>query len=393
MLAPPGAFSLMIPIRFGGLMSGRPIRFLGLLSLVVACMLPASLTGCGGDEQGFGSSTPIATAVQEAIWPTADWEVSTPEEQGMDSVRLEAVTRYVERAGAGAAVIIRHGRLVWEDYWGGWDRERTDISYSMAKSFTSALVGIAMSEGRIDSIDQPAADFVEEWRGTDKEKITLRHLLTLTSGLQWQEGYSGVNDVTAMASSADQVAYVLARPLAVEPGTRILYSTGDPEVFSRILFVATGKEAEDYAREKIFDVIGMPQATWLKDAKGHTTTYCCIFTTAREFAKFGYLYIRGGRWGDKQVVPAEWVEESTRAQERLSPADEYGFLWHVPTVPNVPGSVFAAEGIQTKFIYVIPALDIVAVRIGEADNNWDTNTFLGLIAQAVVDADSESSGN
>ena len=372
-------------------MSTRAPKLTVLFCLAAACAFALSVAGCKGEEEENSTSVnPTATPAQEAVWPTEDWEVSTPEDQGMDSARLEAVVEYIEKPGGGAAVIIRHGRLVWEDYWGGWDADRTDISYSMAKSFTSALVGIAIAEGHIKSVDQAAADFVQEWRGTDKEKITLRHLLTLTSGLQWQEGYSGVNDVTNMAGSEDQAAYVLARPLAVEPGTRILYSTGDPEVFSRILLVATGMEAEDYAKEKIFNVIGMPKATWLKDAKGHTTTYCCIFTTAREFAKFGYLYLRGGRWEDKQVVPAEWVEESTRAQEELYPTQGYGFLWHVPAFPDVPSKVFDAEGIATKYIYVVPDLDIVAVRLGAEDNNWDGNAFVGLIAKAVTDSDGGS---
>jgi len=311
----------------------------------------------------------------------------------MDSARLAAVADYVERVSGGGVMIVRHGRLVWEDYWGGWTKDSIDIGYSMAKSFTSALVGIAIAEGHIEGVDQSAADFVEEWRGTDKEKITLRHLLTLTSGLDWQEGYSGVNDVTTMATSEDHVAHVLARPLAAEPGTRFLYSTGDPEVFSRILLVATGKEAEDYAREKIFDVIGMTKVTWLKDPKGHTTTYCCVNTTAREYARFGYLYLRGGRWEEKQVVPAEWVEESTQAYEEVSPSHGYGFLWHVPTFADVPSKVFNAEGIKTKYIYVLPDPDIVAVRLGEEDTDWDGNTFLGLIAKAVTDADQKGSEN
>ena len=359
----------------------RPQRFAILLALIPLLALAA----CSGENKNTASATSTAVTTEDAAWPTGEWELSTPEEQGMDGARLQAVAEYVEKPEGGAVVITRHGRLVWEDYWGGWDENRTDISYSMAKSFTSALVGIAIAEGRVESVDQPAADFVEEWRGTDKEEITLRHLLTLTSGLEWTEGYSGVNDVTNMATSEDQAAYVLARPLAVQPGTRVLYSTGDPEVFSRVLLVATGMEAEDYAREKIFNVIGMPKATWLKDAKGHTTTYCCIFTTAREFARFGYLYLRGGLWEDRQVVPAEWVEESTRTQEELYPTHGYGFLWHVPTFADVPGRVFDAEGIETKYIYVVPDLDIVAVRLGAADNNWDGNTFLGLIAKAVTD--------
>lgn len=356
--------------------------------LVAACIL--LLASCnGGDEDGATPVEPTASpetatpAAEDIVWPTPNWEVSTPEEQGMDSARLEGVAEYCEEHGCRAVVIARHGRLVWERYWGSWNKDSTDIGYSMVKSFTSALVGIAIAEGHIESIDQSAADFIEEWRGTDKEKITLRHLLSLTSGLEWHEAYSGVSDVSKMSSARDQVAYVVERPLAHEPGTRFHYSTGDPELFSRILRVATGVEAKEYAQEKIFDVLGMPTMTWPSDAAGQTMTYCCVMAPAREFAKFGYLYLRGGRWEDQQVVSEEWVRESTQPSQDMFP--QYGYLWWLPEFPDVPPDTFEARGIEAKHMYVIPSLDIVAVRLGAGDPTWDGNAFLKPVVEAVKD--------
>ncbi len=355
--------------------------------IVVAVAL--ALVACGGGAQGHGapvgptavSATPTLVA-EEAVWPTVDWEVSSPEAEGMDSASLEGVAEYCAGHGCGAVVITRHGRIVWERYWGGWDRSSTDIGWSIAKGVTSALVGIAIAEGRIESVDESAADFIEEWRGTEKEEITLRDLLSMTSGLEWTEEYDKMSDVIAMLTSDDQTAYVLERPLAREPGTRWYYSSGDAQLFSLILRQATGVEAKDYAQDRIFDVLGMTAMTWPTDNAGHTLTYCCVTTTAREFAKFGYLFLRGGRWENQQVVPEEWVRESTQPSQELFPG--YGFYWWLPDFADTPPDTYAAEGFQTKRIYVIPSLDIVAVRLGEGDDTWDGNAFLKPVVEAVT---------
>jgi CubicO group peptidase (beta-lactamase class C family) len=326
---------------------------------------------------------PHAQCMSEGIaWPTTDWESTTPAMQGMDSTALEGVADYCEGHGCRAVVVTRHGRLVWERYWEGWTKNSTDIGWSVTKSVTSALVGIAVAEGYIDDIDQSAADFIDEWQGTDEAQITLRNLLSMTSGLQWDETYSGESDVVKMFTAEDQLAYVLEHTLAYEPGTNWHYSSGDAELFSRILRVATGIEAKDYAQEKIFDVLGMPTTIWPTDAVGHTETYCCVTTTAREFAKFGYLYLRGGRWQDEQVVPGEWVWESTRPSQSLFPG--YGLFWWLPDLADAPADTYEAVGLFQKRIYVIPSLDIVAVRLGATDSTWNDNDFLQPIVGAAT---------
>jgi len=301
----------------------------------------------------------------------------------MDAGRLEEVATYCQAHGCRAVVIVRHGRIAWERYWGGWNKDSTDNSWSMAKSVTSALVGIAIGEGKIESVDQSAADFIQEWRGTDREKITLRNLLSMTSGLSWTMMYAPPSgDTVQMLGSGDAVGYAVSRPLYREPGSDWYYSDGDAETFSRILKVATGMEAGEYAQQELFGPIGIKGATWQTDKLGQTITLCCVFTSARNFARFGYLFLRDGRWGDKQVVPEEWVRESIQPSQ--SENIQYGYYWWLLDLPDVPKDMFSALGFQTKRVYVIPSLDLVAVRLGEGDKEWSDNDFLKPIVEAVT---------
>jgi CubicO group peptidase (beta-lactamase class C family) len=342
------------------------------------------LTSCGGGSENKtpGEQQPSQQA-QAAVWPGDDWEVSTPEGQGMDAARLEDVASYCEEHKCGAVVVTRHGRIVWERYWGDWDEDSTDNSWSMAKSMTDALVGIAIGEGKIKSVDESAADFIPEWRGTRKEEITLRNLLSMTSGLLWNEDYYEESDVISMIMSYDQTEYAIDRPRFHDPGDDWYYSSGDTQLFSAIIRAATGMEAGQYAQEKLFGPIGMKGARWDTDHAGHTVTFCCVYTTARNFARFGYLFLRNGRWNDQQVVPEDWVEESIEQSQWENPG--YGYYWWLLHFPDVPEDMFFADGFQTKRIYVIPSLDIVAVRIGQGDDEWDDNAFLKPIVEAVTD--------
>lgn len=350
------------------------------LCLIVACIL--TFTACGGGNGASSTETTPAPTAQAAVWPGADWEVSTPETEGMDAARLEDVSTYCEAHGCRAVVIVRHGRIAWERYWGGWDKASTDNSWSMAKSVTSALVGIAIAQGKIKSIDQTASDFIPEWRGNNRQRITIGDLLSMMSGLTWTmvlDPPSG--DTMTMLARDDEVAYALNRQIYREPGTDWYYSDGDAETFSRILKMATGMEAGQYAQQQLFGPIGLKADEWTTDKLGQTMTWCCIHSSARDFARFGYLFLRNGRWGDKQVVPEDWVNESTQPSRMENTS--YGYFWWLLDFPDVPRDMYAAMGFGTKRTYVIPSLDIVAVRLGEGDElGWDDNAFL----KAIVDA-------
>jgi len=357
----------------------KVVRWLAAASLLL-------LAGCSeGDNAGCpptavpGTST---AATQSYVWPGDDWEVSTPEAEGMDAGRLEEVATYCQAHGCRAVVVVRHGRIAWERYWGDWNKDSTDNSWSMAKSVTSALVGIAIGEGKIESVDQSAADFIQEWRGTDREEITLRNLLSMTSGLLWNEDYFEKSDVTTMIFSDDQPGYAIGRPRFHDPGDDWYYSSGDTQIFSAIIKAATGVDAYQYAEEKLLGPIGVTGAWWDTDKVGNVMTFCCVHTTARNFARFGYLYLRDGRWGDRQIVPEEWVRESLQPSQWEN--IQYGYYWWLLDFPDVPNDIFEALGFLTKRIYVIPSLDIVAVRLGEGDEDWDDNAFLKPIVEAVT---------
>ena len=374
------------------------VRKLTAFLLTASVLLLASCTG-GGESKAPTAmkESPEAAAI---VWPGDEWEVSTPEGEGLDAGRLEDVATYCQAHGCQAVVVVRHGRIAWERYWGGWDKNSTDNSWSMAKSITSSLVGIAIAEGKIKGVDQSAADFIPEWRGTDREQITLRDLLTMKSGLLWNEDYEKPSEVITMIASDDDVGYAVSRPLYRRPGSDWYYSSGDTEIVSRILKVATGMETREYAEQRLFGPIGMKGVDWTVDKAGQTMAYCCAHTTARNFARFGYLFLRNGRWGNTQVVPEQWVRESTQPWQWQIPAwagvssnsqpsggrPGYGYYWWLPNFPDAPEDMYMAMGIETKRIYVIPSLDLVAVRLGEGDSNWNDDEFIKPIVEAVKDA-------
>lgn len=328
-------------------------------SLVVIALL--ALAGCGSD------ATPPTNNETEA--PTGEWTVEAPEDQGMDSAGLDAARAYAFQDGKNTqgVVVVRGGVIVGEWYEEGRDESWFATSWSVGKSFTSALIGIAIEEGLIESVDVSMADFLPEWRGTEKESITLRDVLSMASGLQWEESYNpadgGTSDIIQMIVQAeDHLAYAVSRPVEVAPGTRWLYSSGDTMLLSGVLEVVTGGTATAYAREKLFDRIGMSPVDWWLDASGRTATYCCVDTPSRQFAKFGLLYLRGGEWNGEQIVPTDWVDISTAP----SVAAHYGYQWWLDVTPS-GHDMFSARGFDGQYIYVIPALDLIVVRNSHYD--------------------------
>jgi CubicO group peptidase (beta-lactamase class C family) len=331
--------------------------------------LAALLVSSAEYQQRAEARTDLAPVV---TGPGAEWVVSTPEAHGMDAAKIEEAYDYafVDGRNTQGVVIVRNGEIVSERYAPGEDADDWAASWSMAKSFTSAAIGIAIAEGKIPSVDVPMSDYYPEWKGTPKEAITLRHVLWMSSGLQFTESYAPAtfeaSDIIQMVVfQIDQLAYAAARPLAHQPGTRFNYSSGDTMLLAGVIQKATGMPADEYIREKLLDPIAMEKVEWWRDGAGHTLGYCCFDTTSRGYARFGQLYLQRGRWGGQQIVPESWVEESWTP----SPAyDGYGYQWWLdrsadPENPDRP-EVFSARGHDGQFTYVIPELDLVVVRNG-----------------------------
>jgi CubicO group peptidase (beta-lactamase class C family) len=305
--------------------------------------------------------------------PRWEWPESTPAEQGMDATVMEGARAYAFQPGKNTqgVVVTRHGTLVAEWYEEGRDATSYAGSWSMAKSFTSALVGIAIEEGKIKGVGTKLVDYYPEWAGSPRADITLENVLHMSSGLEWVEDYNvgNANDsdvVTLVFTTDSPLAYVVAKPLEKPPGTSWRYSSGDTLLLSGVIQKATGKRAGDYAQDKLFGRLDMTNAEWWRAKTGETLTYCCVDMTSRDFARFGLLYMQHGTWDGEQIVPAAWVDASLTSAPTY---EGYGYQWWLEgkTDSRLPADLFMANGHDGQYIYVVPSLDLVVVRNGHYD--------------------------
>ncbi|HEV7761839.1 MAG TPA: serine hydrolase [Acidimicrobiales bacterium] len=391
-----------------------------MAGIALAGML--TVVACSGDDDD-DAAAPDGNEADNgsdaaATVPGDDWTVASPDDHGMDEATLEQARTYAFADGRNTqgVVVVHRGEIVAEWYADGADQDSWAASWSMAKSFTSALVGIAIDDGLIEGVDEPMTTWYPDWADTDKADITLKDVLQMSSGLDWDEDYDASavaeSEVIAMVvGEQDQLAFAAARPAAHEAGSTWSYSSGDAMLLSGVLEQATGMPADEYAQQELFDPLGIDQVEWWRDARGHTLTYCCLDTTSRDFARFGLLYEHQGRWGDDQVVPEGWVDDSLVP---VADSDgDYGYQWWLYQPDDVPDDIFEANGHDGQFIYVIPSLDLVVVRNGTyvkdpgepvADptlferypsdglvegkgtsppDDWDDGAFLGPIVQSL----------
>ncbi|NUO48521.1 MAG: beta-lactamase family protein [Polyangiaceae bacterium] len=335
---------------------------------------PTSGGQTAGPSTGTGATGAGGSVPSDVVYPVPDWTVENPADHGIDPAALAAAMTAAESLESHCLVVVRHGVIVGEGYWQGKHADSTDKSFSVAKSYTSALVGIAIERGDIESLEQSASDFIPEWQGTEHESITIRHLLSMTSGLDWNL----FSDYVAMATfSSNQSEYAVDLGQSEDPGSKWQYHNGGVQIFEPLFRGATGMTIEQYAAEHLWSRIGS-SAHWNHDQSENPTTYAHVLATCRDHARFGYLYLRNGVWADGPVVPWQHVQASLTPSQSQNQA--YGYLWwlngHTPALdpfgqlkestiaPFAPSDLFAARGFGDQFIDVIPSLDMVIVRIG-----------------------------
>ena len=315
-----------------------------------------------------------------APWPTIDWTESTPAAQNMTAWKLQQAVSYGQSHGSKAMAVFRNGYLVGEWYANGWTRDTRQKGYSMAKSFTSSLYGILLAEGAISGLDQKVSTAIPAWGDANHADVDLEHLLSMTSGIHWD----WFSDYVTLSLAPNQNSYSTGQDIDDAPGTLWTYSNMGVQMLSKFLTKTVGMQPGEYAAKRIGRVIGMWNADWMTDLVGNTLTYQSVITNAREFAKFGYLFLRNGEWDGQQVVPRLWVAASTAPSQSLNPF--YGYLWWLNTggldMADVPADAFYAAGLGEKRIYVVPSLDLVVVRLGDLSATWDDNQFLGPICDA-----------
>ncbi|MEJ5316187.1 MAG: serine hydrolase [Tenuifilum sp.] len=275
-----------------------------------------------------------------------------------------------------AFLVVKDTALLFESYWDGYGKDSYSNSFSMAKSIVSLLMGCALSDGYVKSIDEPVGNYLPEFAEGDKAKITIKHLLTMSSGLSWDESYSTLFSLTTQGYYGKNLPkLVLNQTVVKEPGKTFEYRSGDTQLLSLIIEKATGKTLADYASEKIWSKIGAEHdALWCLDRKdGVEKAFCCFNTNARDFARFGQLVLNGGRWNGEQIVPEEYLNESlTPASYLFDPetnrnVDFYGYQWWMINVDGY--KTWYARGLLGQYIFVIPSLNAVVVRLGHVRNN------------------------
>ena len=310
-----------------------------------------------------GIFTVSGNTAELPYWPGDDWRTSTPEAQGIDAKPLAELLETIRARGINlhSLLVIRHGYLVAEAYFDPFRSDMRHALYSCTKSVTSSLVGIAVKEGYIQSIEQKLLLFFpEETAGMDdklKAQITLKHLLTMTTG--------GLKIGTSqeLLTMENPVAYILSRPMHAEPGREFVYNNAGPHLLSAIIKKTTPScDTLFYAMEKLFTPLGIKWVVWPADEEGVAVGSAGLSLTPREMAKFGYLYLQDGVWNGKQIVPTAWVKDSVRKQADVKPAMNdaenygYGYFWWVDSYGG-----FSAHGTAGQYIFVVPRLDLVAV--------------------------------
>ena len=257
----------------------------------------------------------------------------------MDSRKLAAMMGDIKDGGfenLHSLLIVKDGKLVFEEYFRGNNQNSTHFVASVTKSVTSILIGIAIKQGLIEGTNQYLTELLPSYAdilNADplKQKLQLKHILTMTSGLEWDESsypYGDArNDATAMERNTNAVLFVLDRPIVREPGAQFQYCGGNSMLLSAILEEATGMTVADYAKVNLFEPLGISQYEWKAYADGHTNTDGGLFLRPRDMAKIGQLMLNKGQWNGVQIIPAEWVAESTQARISAGLGVQYGYQW------------------------------------------------------------------
>ena len=268
-----------------------------------------------------------------------------------------------------AFLIIRNDTLFYEKYFAGYGETSKVASFSMAKSFTSALIGAAIADGYIKSVEQPVTDFIPEIAAQGFDKVTIRHLLQMTAGLKFEESYANpFGDAGTFYYGRNLRKHTKNIRLKEPAGKEFDYTSGSTQLLGLVLDKALkGKTVTAYLQEKIWSPAGMKYpATWSIDQQkdGLEKTFCCLNATAVDFARFGKLYADSGRVAGRQVLPQDWVTTSSQPDTSEGGVRYYKYQWWM--LPGNSPHHFFAQGILGQFVYVEPAKKLIIVRLGKS---------------------------
>lgn len=354
--------------------------------------------------------------------PQSQTAVSAPLRSGylsLDGHSLDTLAADIRRGEFGnthALLIYRQNELAHEAYFEGDDRQwgsqkwersvrfgpaRLHDARSVTKTVVSTLVGIAIRDGHIPSADTALSELLPSYRRLltgRKREFTLRHLLTMTPGLEWNELGAGPNDEGRMYDSPDPMTFMLQRRLVAQPGTVWEYNGGTSQLLAAILEARTGQPIEDYARKMLFEPLGITTFEWRGDVAGMPSAASGLRLLPRDFAKLGLMFQRKGRWRERQVVPAAWLGQAMQSQIEIPRSPEapawslrsgYGFQWWYDEFAGEHGpfSVSTASGLGGQRIFVVPQYDLVVVvlsgHFGRPGTSWTPEHILQRVVRSL----------
>ena len=296
-----------------------------------------------------------------------------------DSVSLDGL---LEANKTVAFLIIKNDTIQYEKYFKGYSQESIIPSFSMAKSITSILIGCALDDGLIQSVDEPITNYIPELKKNGFEKVSIKQVLQMTSALKFSESYINPFGHAASFYYGRNLKREIAKlKIKGTPGQQFNYVSGNTQLLGLILERALkNKTVTQYFQEKLWTPLEMEyDASWSIDKKnnGMEKTFCCVNARARDFAKIGRLYLNKGNWNGKQIVSQKWVAESTRVDTTEGSAAYYQYQWWLPSATGD----FMAEGILGQYIYVNPAKNVVIVRMGKNNGRINWSDFFILLTK------------
>jgi CubicO group peptidase (beta-lactamase class C family) len=332
-----------------------------LISILICIILTSLFGGC--------AYAPIAPAAEQpSYWPDTEWRTSTPEEQGLDAASILSMLQEIQAKDLNihGVLVLRHGYLVTEVYFPPYTREIQHPVYSITKSITSAMTGMAIRDGYIKSIQQNVLDFFPEIAKGTKDKylkdVTLEHLLTMSAGFNT----GTLPDFAGKDASFDVVEHILTNNSVLsKPGKTFFYDSGLPHVLSTVIQKTSGLTLEEYAQLNLFNPLGITDFSWESDPQGITNGSTGLSLRPQDMAKLGYLYLHNGQWNGKQLVPVKWVRSSTTRHMETkglmdaAEDDGYGYYWWIDSFDG-----YSAHGWGGQYVYVLPKLDMIVVFTG-----------------------------
>ncbi len=372
-------------------------------------------------------------AFSQHRWPDKIWQVSTPHSEGMNGDLLKAFDNEISNGNFGNVdeiFVTRHGAVVYQKkFKNDYDKLHGDLSrkqsglnpfafggpynyyspwwhpyyhqgelhslQSATKSVVSVIIGIAVLRKEFPDLSTPVLSFFDTTlvKNIDdrKRRMTIRHLLTMTGGFEWEEWVSfddPKNDCAGMEASCDWVQYSIDKPMVAEPGQRFKYSSGSSQILSYIFRKVTGKDIEEYAAENLFKPLGIEEYFWKRTPSGLADTEGGLYLKASDLAKICYLYLKDGNWNGKRIVSGDWVKASVTPSASINASIKYGYKWWLmPYGTDKTKYAWVCRGFGDQSAIIIPEYDIVAVFTGwniiDGSPNLDTSEVIRQLVKSV----------